>query len=145
VIAKLTRLAKWLAWSGVALILSGVCSFAGNEAWYKTRKWFPLDVPVTLSVGHFATADFTVNVNETFEIQLEVDREIPTLVANTVLGTGDPSSKTNEVRGFNLAWTLSSDGRVIEHEISDGRNEGYWGGRRMGRLLGPLQSIVHSL
>lgn len=139
-IPKSTRLVRWLAWAGVALILSGVCSFAGNEVWYKTRTWFPLDIPVKLSVGHFATPDFSVNVTETFAIQLEVDREIPTVLTDTVLGTGDPSSESHEARGFNLAWTLSSNGRVVEREVSDGRNQGYWGGRRIGRLLGSFRA-----
>lgn len=135
-IQKSAGLASWLAWSGIFLIIFGVCSFAGNTAWYKTRNWVPLDVPITLSTGYFTSSDFTVSVKEAYTIQLEVDREVPKQLTDTVLGTGDPSSNRNALRGFNLAWTLSSDGRILKHDVSDGRDQGYWGARRMGRNLG---------
>ena len=133
---KAKKLVKWLAWSGIVLAVSGVCSFVGNKAWYRTRTWFPVDLPIALSVGHVSSPEFTVNVKETFAIQLDVDSEIPKPVMETVLGIGDFPSKPDELRGFRLAWTLLSNGKVVKHEISDGRNQGYWGGRRMGRLLG---------
>jgi hypothetical protein len=133
---KAKKLVKWLAWLGVALILSGLSSYVGNVAWYRTRTWYPLDVPIVLTVGHVGTPEFTVNLRESFEIQLDVDRQVPKLLMDNVLGTGDLlSSKPDEVRGFKLAWTLSSDGKVVKHEISDGHNQGYWGSRT-GRLLG---------
>jgi hypothetical protein len=134
------KLVKWLAWLGVALILSGLCSYVGTVAWYRTRTWYPLDVPVVLTVGHVGTPEFTLNLRENFAIQLDVDRRVPKEVMERVLGTGDLlSSKPAELHGFKLAWTLSSDGRVLKQEISDGHNQGYWGSRT-GRLLGYFQA-----
>jgi hypothetical protein len=131
-----TKLAKWLARLGVFLILSGLCSLVGSMAWYSTRTWYPLNMPIALTVGHVGTPEFIVNVSESFAIQLDVDRKVPTTVMDTVLGTGDPlSADPGEVHGFKLAWTLTSDGRVVRREISDGHNQGYWG-RTTGRLLG---------
>ena len=131
-----TWLAKWLAWFGVVLIVSGLLAAIGNVTWYRTRTWFPMDMPIALAVGHVSTPEFTVNVREIFLIQLDVDRGVPKTVMDTVLGTGDlVSPQPVEARGFRLTWTLSSDGTVQKREISDGHNQGYWGSTT-GRLLG---------
>jgi hypothetical protein len=121
---------------GIGLILSGLGSAIGNWAWYRTRTWFPLEMPIALTVGHVATPEFTVNVRENFVIQLDLDRGLPKSATNAVLGTDDLiSSEPFEGRGFRIAWTLRSDGKVIKQEISDGHNQGYWGSTT-GRLLG---------
>lgn len=137
---KTKKLVKWLAWLGVALIFSGLSSYVGTTVWYRTRTWYPLDVPIVLTVGHVGAPEFTVNLRENFEIQLDVDRRVPKLLMDNVLGTGDLlSSKPDELHGFKLAWTLSRDGSVVRHEISDEHNQGYWGSRT-GRVLGYFQS-----
>jgi|SRR5579885_1246743 hypothetical protein len=135
-LSKSTIPIKRLGWSGVVLMLCGMCSFAGSMAWYRTRTWHPLDVSVPLSVGHFSTSDFTTNVSENFTIQLEVDVGIPKQDMETVLGIDGPLAKADEVHGFKLAWALTADGKEVKREVSDGHGQGYWRGNRVGRLLG---------
>lgn len=53
------------AWVGLGLILSGIAWFGGSAWWANTRIWQPVDVPISLSVGHVRTPEFKINVEST--------------------------------------------------------------------------------
>jgi hypothetical protein len=96
----------------------------------------PLDIPMAPTVGHITTPEFTVNVEENFLIQLDVDREVPEAIMDEVLGIGNLlSSKPSEAHGFKVAWALSSDAKIVRQDVSDEYKHGYWGSTT-GRLLG---------
>lgn len=124
---------QWLRRIGIFLALSGLCWFLGNRFWYSTRTWIALDVPISLAAGHVTTPEFQVNLEDRFEIELDVDRPVPSDVMDNVLGIGESPSATN-ARGARLAWTLLCDGELAKQGVSDGRGEGYWG-RTTGRVL----------
>jgi hypothetical protein len=93
-------------------------------------------MPIQLTVGHTRTPQFKTNVEENFEIQLAVDRDVPRSVTAGLLGIGDlGSGDAKGGGGFKLAWTLIGDGKPVKQGISDGRGEGYWGAS-VGRQLG---------
>jgi hypothetical protein len=96
----------------------------------------PVDQPISLNVGHTQSPDFSVNVQENFELQLAVDRSVPSDLAVHVLGIGDATSAHDELaRGFRVKWAVEQAGTVIKTGISDGHDQGYWGateGRRFG-------------
>ncbi len=130
------RLTHWLGRLGVVLLLAGIGVFIGNRVWYDTRTWTPIDLPVALTVGHLSTPEFRVNLQDSFEIELAVDRPVPRALMDTVLGIGElPSSQPAGLRGFQLAWALRRAGHVVQRGLSDGHGEGYWG-NTTGRVLG---------
>jgi hypothetical protein len=61
-----------LRWShrpiGLALILIGIAWIGGWFWWRDTRRWTPLDVPVSLAAGYVTTADFEINVESKYAI-----------------------------------------------------------------------------
>ena len=92
-----------------------------------------MQVPVT--IGHFRTPEFTPNVDNRFEVALEVDRVL-SQEAEVALGTGDELGRNaSGTRGFRLEWTVLSRGQIVGHGVSDGLNQGYWS-RKRGRILG---------
>lgn len=123
-------------WIGSVLALCGLGCAVASFAWYRTRTWYLLEMPIQLTIGHIRTAEFKTNVEENFEIQLAVDRDVPRSLTEGLLGIGDLA--TGDVKdggGFKLAWSVRGDDRIVKQGISGGIREGFWGasvGRRLG-------------
>jgi hypothetical protein len=132
---------NWLFWFGLAVLVAGISTVIGISVWERTRTWSPLDIPVSLTVGHIRTPEFTVNIPERFEVRLSVNREVPAALMDKVLGIGDVTSATDELSGFKMTWSLSIDGKVLQSGISDGGKgqEAYWGSR-VARRFGYFQA-----
>jgi hypothetical protein len=132
---------NWLFWFGLAVFAAGVSGVIGIRAWERTRTWSPVDMPVPLTVGHIRIPEFTVNIDARFDLHLSVNRQVPPVLMDKVLGIGDVTSPTDELSGFRMAWILSGDGKVLEKGISDGGNgqEAYWSSR-VGRHFGYFQA-----
>jgi len=128
---------NWLFWFGLAVLVAGISTVIGISLWERTRTWSPLDMPVSLGVGHIRTPEFAVNVSERFELQLSVNRQVPRVLLDKVLGIGDVNSSTDELSGFKMTWVVSSNGNVLESGTSDGGKgqEAYWSSR-VGRHFG---------
>jgi hypothetical protein len=134
-ILPIRSIIQWLNRIGLFLAAAGVCWLIGNRLWYSTRTWTALDVPVSLAIGHVTTPEFQVNLEDQFEVELDVDRPVPSDVMDDVLGIGEsPSAANANLRGFKLAWALRCNEEVVKQGVSDGRGEGYWG-KTTGRVL----------
>jgi hypothetical protein len=50
---------------GVGLIVLGIIARAGIQHWMDTRIVYPVDLPVSLAVGHIHTGPFRLNLSVT--------------------------------------------------------------------------------
>jgi hypothetical protein len=60
-------------WLGLGLLLAGLGSIAGVHLWHATRTFVPLDIPVSLSRGHFQTGEFLINVEALYSVTIEFE------------------------------------------------------------------------
>ena len=59
--------------TGLLLMLLGACAFGGWMLWVATRVKSPIDMPVSMSVGHVRTSDFRVNLETLYLIEIEAE------------------------------------------------------------------------
>ena len=90
---------------GLALILIGTGWFCGWARWAATRKWVPVDVPVSLSQGRIRTPEFEINIEGTYLFQIEVGPEFDVEGGPCLAGFRCPSA-------LSMSWSLWNGGRV---------------------------------
>jgi hypothetical protein len=75
----------------------------------------PLDIPVTLSIGHIRTPDFRTNVAIPYDIDIAFDSGIPLDELDCLVGMNLESVHpcTNQPSVLNVNWTLMSDGQNL--------------------------------
>jgi len=56
-----------------ALVIGPIVALVGYKHWLDTRTFYPLDIPVSLSQGHFRTAEFYVNLKGQYATNIRVD------------------------------------------------------------------------
>lgn len=96
---------------GICLILGGIVLFGSAVRWLAPHPHVALDLPVSLSPGHVATGNFSVNPGTLYYIDIELDRR------TQVRAHCDPHSV------LSTQWVLSSDGKE-EHGSSPWENTG---------------------
>jgi hypothetical protein len=55
---------------GLGLVAVGICWFGSWALWASTRIWVPLQMPISLSQGHFKTAEFEINLEGAYELYI---------------------------------------------------------------------------
>ena len=123
---------------GLGFTLAGVILFAGWAGYLVTRSYEPVNMPVTMPVGHVRTKEFRVNIKAPYEIQIEVKKNIPFDTLNCLLGMNTPSGKDCTVTPavVNAQWTLMSDGEIVQHGSSLDSKGGAWTNDTIDRQIG---------
>ncbi|SRR5712692_2618599 len=123
--------------AGLLLIALAAIAIGIRRHWLTTIKVTPVDMPVSMSVGHASTGDFRIDINYSYKMALDFDRDSypdQTLACLTGIETHD-----EECVGMpslvDVRWVVTSEGKVIEEGTTDGRSGGYWGDH-LGRELG---------
>jgi hypothetical protein len=115
------------------LIVIGIAGFGGGARWEATRIWVPLNVPVSLSPGHIRTAEFKINVEGFYQIEIEVRRGFDYWGVPCLIG-GDECEGNPGVLG--VSWSLSSGGRAIANGASKGGDSTVKERATFGRVVG---------
>lgn len=123
---------------GLGFTLAGVAVFAGWAGYLATRHYEPVNMPVSMSVGHVRTKEFRVNIKAPYAIAIEVRKDIPFDTLNCLLGMNTPSEKdcTGTPSVVNAEWTLISDGRVVQSGSSADSKGGAWANDTIDRDIG---------
>ena len=89
-------------WIGAAAVIAAAVLYAGPVRWFETRKFIPLDIPVSVTSGHIYSGDFEINLTESYDVAVHLrDAE-----ANYV-----PGCAYNAVP--NARWTLFKNGKPV--------------------------------
>lgn len=111
-------------WIGLALISFSIVTLACWAAWFRTRSWCPVDMPVSLTQGaHFKTNEFAVNLNARYAIDIESENKIPVETLQCLLGSRSPE-RCNVPAVLRVRWVVSSDGTTTQGS-SDETGRGY--------------------
>lgn len=123
----------------------GIALYACWILWVTTRTVVPLQMPISMIVGHVHSREFKVNLSESYLIEIEVEKKIPFDTLNCLLGMhmgptsteiGDCPNRPSVVKA---AWSLTSQGQVVASGSSDDYRSGIWANDTISRELGHFQ------
>ncbi|MGB7433865.1 MAG: hypothetical protein WBR26_20810 [Candidatus Acidiferrum sp.] len=100
--------------AGLAVLALGVVIFAVWNHWIKTRRFVPLDIPVTWTAGQTITSEFHLNFDGLYVIEIVADQSIPAeklhclmdVQANPILCKDLPSA-------IIASWILWNAGKAV--------------------------------
>jgi hypothetical protein len=105
--------------AGIAISLGGMLVLFCWTAWFKTRTWWPVDIPISLAQGtHFTTGKFYTNLNAQYEIEIEAKGTIPLDTLACLLGSGVKST-CSVAPVVRLNWVLSQGGTLTSGKSDD--------------------------
>jgi hypothetical protein len=132
--------------AGFTLIFLGIGAYGTSVAWLKTRTMAPVNIPISMAIGHVRTREFKVNVNMPYTIDIEVQKTIPIQTLNCLLGTrvvgssGTFEDCPDQPPVIRASWLLTSDGQTVAKGSSDDHRYGDWMKDSVSRELGNFQS-----
>lgn len=134
---------------GLFLMLLGGCVFGSWMLWVATRIRSPIDVPISMSVGHVRTREFRVNLEATYLVEIEAEtKAFPQDALYCLLGykitpriNAACATTPSVVKG---AWVLRSDGQTMASGSTEDNDEDGEGGavtdHEIARVIGTFVS-----
>lgn len=104
---------------GLLLMLLGVLAFGGWLLWVHFMVTTPLDVPISMSVGHIHTPEFTLRISAYYLILVDVEKKpFPGDTLWCLLGNGDISPMwrakcASSPSIIKASWTLQNEGEIV--------------------------------
>jgi hypothetical protein len=103
----------------MALVVLGIAIFAAWNWWTKTRNFVPVDLPVSLAAGQTVTAEFKLNFDGLYLIELEAAKTVSVDTLHCLMGVEADAVGCGDIRpAIGAAWTLSSQGQVVRRGSS---------------------------
>lgn len=138
--SRQVRLSK-LAWSGITLIAISASVFGGWALWSRTAINEPINLPISMTVGHILTPAFRVDSNRFYWIEIVAKKTIPFDTLNCLLGTSSFAEKPcGQSQVIKANWTLSSNGAIAAHGTSEADSGGIWSNDDIARVIGGIQA-----
>jgi hypothetical protein len=109
--------------AGIAVILAAALVMVYAQF---SVDWQPVRMPLNLAADNTATAAFTAHSNDTFELNIDLQRGLPfdeLLAAQTALWKGVPTTHKG-IRFPTVRCAVREGGRDV---LADGYTGGYWG------------------
>ncbi len=131
---------------GVIFLCVGIGVYGAWVLWLTTRTERPVNIPISMAVGHVRTHEFKLNMNAPYTIDVEVQKKIPFDTLNCLLGmTMAPTSTAlqecpDRPSVVKASWVLKSDGQIVAQGSSDDYRSGAWANDSISRELGHFQS-----
>jgi hypothetical protein len=134
---------------GLFLMLLGGCVFGCWMLWVATRVRSPIDMPISMSVGHVRTREFRVNLEATYLVEIEAERkafppdDLYCLLGYRITPQINTACATTPsvVKG---AWVLRSDGQTVANGSTEDKDEDGEGGavtdHGIARVIGTFVS-----
>ena len=98
--------------SGLALVALGIAILGSWNAWTKSRRLVPLDMPISLAPDHPITYNFNLNFDGLYLIAIEARETIPLDTLHCLMGVeADPARCKAVPPAIAATWILSRDGQ----------------------------------
>jgi hypothetical protein len=99
---------------GLALVACGMFIFSGWRLWSKTRRFVPLDVPISWNAGQNIASEFTLNFDGVYLIEIAADQSVPMDILQCLMGAQTDPSKCRDVpAAVSGNWMLFRRGQPI--------------------------------
>ena len=133
--------------TGLTFVLAGISVYGTWVIWLVTRTERPVNIPISMAIGHTRTSEFKLNMNAPYMIEIEVQKEkIPFETLNCLLGTAmAPMSSVlqecpDKPSVVKASWVLTSDGHIVAQGSTEDYRSGAWKNESISRELGHFQS-----
>jgi hypothetical protein len=132
--------------AGVLFVFVGVSVYGTWILWLSTRADHPVDVPISMTVGHIRTREFRINQNAPYTVDIEVEKTIPFETLNCLLGITMARTSTaleecpDRPSVVKASWQLTSGGQIVAQGSSDEYRSGAWMNGSISRELGHFES-----
>jgi len=128
----------WKTLLGSLLLLVGIGTLGYVEYWHLSHHPLAARLPLSMTVGHFRTGDFVLDISCPYIVVIDFDR--PAAMSDTrldcMMGAVTPEDNCSGISPvLNVAWTLTSEGREVASGSSDSDHAYYWD-RGPTRILG---------
>lgn len=125
---------------GLALVALGIAILAAWNWWTKTRNFVPADLPVSLATGQTVTAEFKLNFDGLYLIELEAAKTASVDTLHCLMGVEADAVGCRDIRpAIGAAWTLSSQGQVVGHGSSLEMHSAPVRSEGVARVIGEFQ------
>jgi hypothetical protein len=132
---------------GLTFVFAGIGVCGTWVLWLTTRTERPVNIPISMDIGHSRTPEFKLNMNAPYMIEIEVQKEkIPFDTLNCLLGMSMAVRSTalqdcpDRPSVVKASWVLMSDGQTVAQGSSDDHRSGAWMNDSIARELGHFQS-----
>jgi hypothetical protein len=130
-------------WAVILLVAAGTLILGSWMSGQGPQPRYPLDLPVSLEVGHVRTPQFEVKKGH-YNIAIEAKQRLPLDDMNCMMGLVDPTPLVPCNRGKELQiqanWTLWSHGRIADQGSSTThKNDGVWENSVVIRVIGDFK------
>jgi hypothetical protein len=112
---------------GVTLVVLAVTAILVRRHWLSTVELTPVNMPISMSVGHLNTGDFKIDVNYLYQIEMHFYSEhYPDPVLDCLVGMPSTANKCEETPSLvEVKWVLTNDGNVLKQGVTH-EGSGYW-------------------
>jgi hypothetical protein len=98
--------------SGLALVALGIAILGSWNAWTKSRRLVPLDMPISLTPDHPITSNFNLNFDGLYLIAIEARETIPLDTLHCLMDVeADPARCKDVLPAIAATWILSRNGQ----------------------------------
>jgi hypothetical protein len=98
--------------SGLALVALGIAILGAWNAWTKSRRLVPVDLPVPLAAAQPITSNFKLNFDALYLIEIEAQKTIPLETLHCMMGVeGDRERCKDAPLAITGTWILFRDGQ----------------------------------
>jgi hypothetical protein len=59
---------------GITFVVAGFALYGAWTIWLSTRTERPVDIPISMEMGHIRTPEFKINLNALYLIEIEVQK-----------------------------------------------------------------------
>jgi hypothetical protein len=131
---------------GVIFLVVGVGVSGTWVLWLTTRTDRPVNIPMSMAIGHVRTSEFKLNMSAPYTIGIEVQKTIPFDTLNCLLGMAMARASTaleecpDRPSVVKASWVLTSDGQTVAQGSSDDYRGGAWMNDSISRELGHFES-----
>ncbi|HXX16819.1 MAG TPA: hypothetical protein VEJ47_18105 [Candidatus Eremiobacteraceae bacterium] len=99
---------------GLALVACGIFIFGGWRLWSKTRRFVPLDTPISWNAGQNIGSEFSLNFDGVYLIEITAEQNVPIDTLHCLMDAQTDPSKCRDVpTAMSGNWMLFRDGQPI--------------------------------
>src|SRR5271169_3863323 len=99
---------------GFGLVALGIGVFAAWALWTKTRDFIPINIPVSMAVGQSVLADFKLNFDGLYLIEIEAEKNASLDTLHCLMGVEAHAATCEGIPpAIGATWVLSSNGREV--------------------------------
>jgi hypothetical protein len=121
----------------------GVSILGAWSRWRETRNLEPVNVPVPSDAGQNLTAEFKLNFDGLYLIEIEAEQTIPRDVLHCLMGVeADPAQCKSTPSVIDATWVFSSAGKEIGQGSSRERYSAPVLTNGVARVIGKFQGIA---